>query len=433
MYRDHKYKIEDLKSLSTQIDLKEYLKELGFLDKVQSVIVFQPEYIKKLDSIVQSTPLDTLKAYFKFHLVSDYSPYLSTELNNNNFKFFGDILSGTTEQKPRWNRGMQFVEDSIGESLGQVYVSKHFSPEKKQHMEQMVQNIIKAYKASFEKADWLSPSTKLEALKKLSTFKVNIGYPNKWKDYSGLDIKPNDLVGNVIRINQFNFKNDLNKLGKPVDHEEWPYNPQYVGAAYRPLLNDITFPAAILQPPFFDMKADDAVNYGAIGAVIGHEIGHGFDDQGSTFDDQGNLRNWWTEEDRKKFKEKAQVLVQQYGAYEPVKGIHVNGELTLGENIGDNSGLAIAYKAYQFSLNGQKAPVIDHFTGDQRFYIGWAQVWRGKETEAKLLQRLKSDVHSPIQIRGNQPLKNQPAFYDAFGIKEGDKMYLTPEKRYSLW
>ena len=429
----HKYKIDDLKSLSTHIDLKKYLQELGYTDKVQNVIVLQPSYVKNLDAIFQSTSLDIWKAYFKFHLINDYSPYLSSKFVENHFEFNSHILNGIKEQKPRWKKGMLFVEENIGESLGQAYVNKHFSPEKKQRMEQMVQNLIMSYKERFENSDWLSESTKKEALKKLSTFRVNIGYPNKWKDYSSLVIQKNELVGNIIRIHQFDFQNDLNKLGNPVDREEWEYTPQTVGAMYRPTMNDITFPAAILQPPFSDMNADDAINYGAIGAVIGHEIGHGFDDQGSTFDDQGNLRNWWTDEDRKKFKEKTQVLVQQYAAYEPVKGIHVNGELTLGENIGDNSGLAIAYKAYKLSLNGQKAPIIDNFTGDQRFYMGWAQVWRSKETEAKLIEGLKNDVHSPDQIRGKQPLKNQTPFYDAFGIKEGDGMFLAPEKRYSLW
>ena len=262
---------------------------------------------------------------------------------------------------------------------------------------------------------------------------VKIGYPNKWRDYSALDIKPNDLIGNVLRSQEFEHQYQLSKLGKPVDRDAWGMTPQTVNAYYNASLNEIVFPAAILQPPFFDMDADDAVNYGGIGAVIGHEISHGFDDQGSEFDEKGNMKNWWTDEDRKKFKEKTQILVQQYGVYEPVKGYHVNGELTLGENIADNSGLAIAYKAYQLSLNGQPAPVMEGLTGEQRFYTGWAQVWRSKITDALQIEYIKRDTHSPDAVRGNATLRNQAPFYDAFKLKEGDKMYLPTEKRVTIW
>ena len=300
-------------------------------------------------------------------------------------------------------------------------------------MEALVQNLLKAYAQSVDQLDWMSPTTKLEAKKKLSTFMVKIGYPNKWRDYSALDIKPNDLIGNVLRSQEFEHQYQLSKLGKPVDRDAWGMTPQTVNAYYNASLNEIVFPAAILQPPFFDMDADDAVNYGGIGAVIGHEISHGFDDQGSEFDEKGNMKNWWTDEDRKKFKEKTQILVQQYGVYEPVKGYHVNGELTLGENIADNSGLAIAYKAYQLSLNGQPAPVMEGLTGEQRFYTGWAQVWRSKITDALQIEYIKRDTHSPDAVRGNATLRNQAPFYDAFKLKEGDKMYLPTEKRVTIW
>ena len=279
----------------------------------------------------------------------------------------------------------------------------------------------------------MSSTTKVKAQKKLSSFAVKIGYPNKWRDYSDLEIKNNDLVGNVIRSREFEHQYDLNKLGKPVDRDKWGMYPQMVNAYYNPSLNEIVFPAAILQPPFFDMNADDATNYGAIGAIIGHEISHGFDDQGSEFDDAGNMQNWWTDEDRKKFKEKTAVLVQQYSAYEPVKGYHVDGELTLGENIADNSGLAVAYKAYQLSLNGKPAPVLDGFTGEQRFYLGWAQAYREKIQDAQQIVYLKSDPHSPDKVRGNATLLNQTPFYDAFKIKQGDRMYLPEDKRVTIW
>lgn len=427
------YKTQDLAKLSPKIDWQTYLEKQELSDKIKTIQVIQPSYFKGLSPIVDNTSLEVWKAYFKFHLVSDFSSLLSQAFVDNSFDFYSKQLREIKEQKPRWKRGVQLVEGTLGESLGQIYVKKYFSAEKKQRMEVLVQNLMKAYSQSIDKLDWMSPTTKVQAQKKLASFAVKIGYPNKWRDYSALEIKNNDLIGNVIRSREFEHQYALNKLGKPVDRDEWGMTPQTINAYYNASLNEIVFPAAILQPPFFDMDADDAVNYGAIGAIIGHEISHGFDDQGSQFDELGNMKNWWTAEDHRKFKEKTNTLVAQYNAYEPIKGYHVNGELTLGENIADNSGLAIAYKAYQLSLNGKTAPVLDNLTGEQRFYIGWAQAWRSKITDAMQVEFLKRDPHSPDKVRGNATLLNQAPFYDAFHIQQGDKMYLPANKRVNIW
>lgn len=427
------YKTQDLAKLSPKIDWQAYLEKQELSDKIKTIQVIQPSYFKGLSPIVDNTSLEVWKAYFKFHLVSDFSSLLSQAFVDNSFDFYSKQLREIKEQKPRWKRGVQLVEGTLGESLGQIYVKKYFSAEKKQRMEVLVQNLMKAYSQSIDKLDWMSPTTKVQAQKKLASFAVKIGYPNKWRDYSALEIKNNDLIGNVIRSREFEHQYALNKLGKPVDRDEWGMTPQTINAYYNASLNEIVFPAAILQPPFFDMDADDAVNYGAIGAIIGHEISHGFDDQGSQFDELGNMKNWWTAEDHRKFKEKTNTLVAQYNAYEPIKGYHVNGELTLGENIADNSGLAIAYKAYQLSLNGKAAPVLDNLTGEQRFYIGWAQAWRSKITDAMQVEFLKRDPHSPDKVRGNATLLNQAPFYDAFHIQQGDKMYLPANKRVTIW
>jgi len=427
------YKTQDLAKLSPKIDWQTYLEKQELSDKIKTIQVIQPSYFKGLSPIVDNTSLGVWKAYFKFHLVSDFSSLLSQAFVDNSFDFYSKQLREIKEQKPRWKRGVQLVEGTLGESLGQIYVKKYFSAEKKQRMEVLVQNLMKAYSQSIDKLDWMSPTTKVQAQKKLASFAVKIGYPNKWRDYSALEIKNNDLIGNVIRSREFEHQYALNKLGKPVDRDEWGMTPQTINAYYNASLNEIVFPAAILQPPFFDMDADDAVNYGAIGAIIGHEISHGFDDQGSQFDELGNMKNWWTAEDHRKFKEKTNTLVAQYNAYEPIKGYHVNGELTLGENIADNSGLAIAYKAYQLSLNGKAAPVLDNLTGEQRFYIGWAQAWRSKITDAMQVEFLKRDPHSPDKVRGNATLLNQAPFYDAFHIQQGDKMYLPANKRVTIW
>ena len=300
-------------------------------------------------------------------------------------------------------------------------------------MDTIVNNLKIAYQQSIESLNWMGPQTKVAALNKLNAMKLKIGYPTKWRDYTKLEIKSDDLVGNLIRAAEFEYNRNINKLGKPVDRDEWFMTPQTVNAYYNPELNEITFPAAILQPPFFNVKADDAVNYGGIGAVIGHEISHAFDDQGSQYDESGNLHNWWTKKDRDMFNAKTAKLIEQYNAYSPLAGYHINGELTLGENIADNSGLAIAYKAYELSLNHSRATVIDNLTGEQRFYLGWAQVWRAKVRPEQIIKRIKVDPHSPAEFRCNGALSNQAGFYDTFKLKPGDKMYLEPEKRVTIW
>ena len=349
------------------------------------------------------------------------------------FAFSGTVLSGIPTNLPRWKRGVHVVEGSLGEQVGQLYVAKFFPPANKARMEKLVGNLLEAYRQDIDTLDWMTAPTKQEAKAKLAKFTPKIGYPKKWRDYSKLEIKAGDLVGNLQRASVFETNYQINKLGKPIDRDEWGMTPQTVNAYYNPELNEIVFPAAILQPPFFDAAADDAVNYGAIGAVIGHEISHGFDDQGAQYDGDGNLRQWFTPDDLTNFKAKTHKLVTQYNAYAPVPGYNVNGELTLGENIADNSGLAIAYKAYELSLGGQPSPLIDGMTGEQRLYMGWAQVWRGKAREAEMIKRVKTDPHSPAQFRGNGALFNQPGFYAAFSIQPSDKMYTPPDQRVILW
>jgi len=429
----NKFEVARLGELAPGYDLKAALGAAGIGNKVDYVIVGQPSYLSGFDQILANTDIETVKAYFQWQLLREYAPYLSQAFVDENFDFYGRTLTGVNENRPRWKIGVATVEGALGEALGREYVAQHFPPERKARMEELVKNVLAAFKQSIDTLDWMSPETKKEAQAKLATFNPKIGYPDKWRDYSKLAIKPDDLVGNVMRAATFAYNRNINKLGKPIDREEWGMTPQTVNAYYNSRMNEIVFPAAILQPPFFNAEADDAVNYGGIGAVIGHEIGHGFDDKGSQSDGQGNLRNWWTEADQARFKAKTDALVKQYDAFSPLEGYNVNGALTLGENIGDNSGLAIAYKAYKISLHGQQAPVIDGLTGDQRFFMGWGQVWRSKMREAQQIVQVKTDPHSPGQFRANGTLRNQPAFYEAFGVKEGDKMYLKPEERVTIW
>jgi putative endopeptidase len=429
----NKVELAKLAEVAPGWDWGTYLKDTGIQGKVSYVIVGQPTYLKGFSDIVAKTPIETWKAYLQAHLIESYANYLNKAVLDEHFAFYGTTLSGVKEMEPRWKRGVGAVEGAMGESLGKLYVAKYFPAERKARMEQLVHNLLTAMKQDITTLDWMSPETKKAAAEKLAKFTVKIGYPNKWKDYSSLVVKKDDLVGNAIRARAVAYDRELNKLGHPIDRSEWGMTPQTINAYYNPEMNEIVFPAAILQPPFFDAKADDAVNYGGIGAVIGHEISHGFDDQGSQYDGEGNLRNWWTDADHKNFEAKTKMLIEQYNAFEPVKGYHVNGALTLGENIGDNSGLAIAYKAYKLSLNGKKAPVINGMTGDQRFYMGWAQVWRTKMREQTAIVRVKVDPHSPGQFRANGTVRNQPGYYEAFGVKSGDKMYLEPKDRVIIW
>jgi predicted metalloendopeptidase len=429
----NKVDLAKMAEVAPGFDWKSYLDSAGISSKASYVVVSQPSYLKGFAELSNKTSLETWKVYLQEHLISAYANFLSKPFVDERFAFYSTTLAGVKEMQPRWKRAVGAVEGALGESVGKLYVEKHFPAERKARMEVLVKNLLAAFKQSIDTLDWMSPATKKEAQAKLAKITTKIGYPNRWKDYSGLVVSRDDLVGNVMRSRVLESNRELNKLGKPIDREEWGMTPQTINAYYNPEKNEIVFPASILQPPFFDANADDAVNYGAIGGAIGHEISHGFDDQGSQYDGDGNLRDWWTPADHKAFAAKTKVLVAQYGAYSPVPNYNVNGELTLGENIGDNSGVAVAYKAYKLSLKGKKAPVIDNLTGDQRFFMGFGQVWRQKMREQQQIVLLKADPHSPGQFRANGTMMNQPAFYDAFNVKPGDKMYLAPKDRVIIW
>ena len=429
----NKVELTQLATLAPGVDWKRWLADSGVESRVDYVIVAQPSYLTGFAKLLTDTPLPVWKAYFKWQLVNDAALYLPRAYVDEQFAFQDTVLRGTPENRPRWKRAVEFVDASIGEALGKLYVARHFPPENKARMEALVGNLLAAYRQSIDALDWMSLETKTEAKAKLAKFTPKIGYPTQWRDYTNLTVTRDDLVGNWMRAQEFEYRRNIAKLGKPIDRNEWGMRPQTVNAYYSREKNEIVFPAAILQPPFFNVAADDAVNYGGIGAVIGHEISHGFDDGGSRFDGDGNLHQWFTADDLKRFRDKTQALVAQYDKYEPVSGFHVNGALTLGENVADNSGLAIAYRAYKISLAGKSAPVIDGMTGEQRLYYGWAQVWRGKSRVPETIRLIKVDPHAPQQVRGLATLRNQPGFYEAFGVKEGDRMYLPPEQRITLW
>ena len=430
----NKREIAKLNEMTPGFDMQAYLKDAG-VKHIDAVVVGQPSYLEGMAKTLKSTDLDTIKAYLKFQTISEFAPYLSEEITAENFDFFGKTLRGVQENRPRWKRAVALVEGSLGEVLGRIYVERHFPPQAKARMEELVEMLVKAYEASIKELDWMGEETKTQALDKLSKFTVKIGYPNKWKDYSALSVKADDLLGNVMRSRKVEHAREVGKLGQPVDRDEWHMTPQTVNAYYNPPANEIVFPAAILQPPFFNMEAEDAVNYGGIGSVIGHEIGHGFDDQGSKYDGNGVLRNWWTDEDRENFMDRTRSLNGQYNLFCPLGEDQpcVNGELTIGENIGDLGGLSIALKAYEMSLDGEPAPVLDGFTGEQRVFLGWAQVWRRLYRDEELLNRLKTDPHSPSEYRTNGIVRNIPAWYDAFDVTEDDDLYLPPDQRVKIW
>jgi predicted metalloendopeptidase len=422
---------KDLETLAPGLDWTRFMAATGA--PVDQMMVSQPSFLAALGKLVQTVSVPDWKTYFRYKLVDNYAPFLSKDFDDLNFDFHSHTLNGIKEQKPRWKRGVGVLNGSLGEAVGKVYVTRYFTPEAKERIRTLVQNLLHTYDSSIDELDWMGPETRKQAKLKLAAIAVKLGYPDKWRDYSTLEVRSDDLVGNIVRSSRFEHQRYVNKLGKPVDRTEWLMNPQTVNAYYNPVMNEIVFPAAILQPPFFDPQADDAVNYGGIGAVIGHEISHGFDDQGSQFDAQGNLRNWWTPEDAAKFKERTTALVAQFNAYSVLDNQHVNGALTLGENIADLSGLAISYKAYQLSLKGKKAPVIDGYTGEQRFFLGWGTIWRNKYRDDRLRQLLTIDPHSPTEFRGDGPPSNIKAFYDAFDVKPGDKMYRAPADRVKIW
>ena len=412
--------------------METFLAETG-LDSQDKYIVRQPSYVEGLNKLLEEVPLSVWKNYYTFKVIDSYSVDLTEELEKRHFDFHATALSGVAEQKPLWRRGVEGCNQVLGEVLGKLYVDKHFPPEAKKRMDELVENLKVAFAKRIVELDWMGPGTKKAAHEKLSKFTTKIGYPDEWKDYSKLTIKADDLVGNYMRAAEFEFQREINKLGKPIDRNEWFMTPQTINAYYNPTMNEIVFPAAILQPPFFNLEADDAVNYGGIGGVIGHELSHGFDDSGSRFDGDGNLRNWWSEEDRTEFEKRADKLVEQYDGYAPFPGLHVKGRFTLGENIGDLGGMAVAYEAYKLSLDGEEAPMIDGLTGDQRFFYGWAQIWRRLYRDEELRRRLDVDSHSPSMYRCNGILSNMDEFYKAFEIKPGSKMYIAPENRVRIW
>jgi len=415
------------------IDWNGYFTEAGLTSPLPMLVVRQPDYLQGLSGLIESTPLATWSAYFRYRVLSSRAPYLSRAFVEEDFAFNQGVLHGTQQAPDRWKRGTQLVDRLIGEASGKLYVEKYFPPATKARIDELVRNLLKAYAASIDQLPWMSAATKVEAQAKLRKINVKIGYPEHWRDYSALKILPDDLLGNVRRAQEFERNRRLSQLGGPVDRTEWTMTAPTVNAYYNPSVNEIVFPAGILQRPAFDPDADDAFNYGSAGATIGHEISHGFDDQGSQYDSDGNLRDWWTPEDHAKFKAKTEQLIKEYDAFEPVPGFHVNGALTLGENIADIAGIEIAYKAYLASLNGRAPPIIDGMTAEQRFYIGFAQSWLGKERDESTIAQLKSDPHSPEKYRTNGVVVHMPSFYSAFSVAPGDKMYLAPEQRVTLW
>ncbi|HEU4643248.1 MAG TPA: M13 family metallopeptidase [Gemmatimonadaceae bacterium] len=428
----NKMTVAELASLTPSYDWRRYLAAAG-LSKASEVIVRQPDYVKALDPIFASTPVATWREYLTFRVLDGFADQLPAQFVQAHFDFRGHTLSGQEVLAPRWKRAVDGTNSTLGEAAGTLYIARYFKPEAKARMDALVKNLIHAYEVGIDSLEWMSPETKAQAKEKLAHFKVKIGAPDKPRDYSALRIRRDDLFGNELRSREFEYADMAGRLGKPVDKGRWGMTAPTVNAQYNASFNDITFPAGILQPPFFNVNADDAVNYGAIGAVIGHEIGHGFDDQGRKSDGEGNLRDWWTAADARAYEARTAKLGAQYDAINPIDDLHINGKLTMGENIGDLSGLAQAYRAYHIALGGTEAPVIDGLTGDQRFFIGYAQIWRGKMRDDALRQQLLTNPHSPGQYRAFVPLVNNDAFEKTFGVQPGDKMYLAPEDRVKIW
>src|SRR6202011_2831238 len=399
----------------------------------QELVLAEYSAIHDLAELFHHTPVRTLQAFLTFHYLSSHAPYLPKRFDEARFAFYGQTMRGQPQQRERWKRGVDAVDDAVGESVGRLYVAKYFPPESKAQMQELVADLRAALSARIDALDWMTPETKTRAHEKLAMFTPKIGYPDKWKDYSALVIRHDDLLGNVRRANEWQWNYQLARLDKPVDRAEWQMTPQEINAYYNPSNNEIVFPAAILQPPFFDPNADAAVNFGAIGAVIGHEIGHGFDDQGRKFGPDGSMKDWWTARDAEVFTTRTARLIKEFSGFEALPGLKVNGANTIGENIGDLGGLNMAHEAYVISLKGQPAPVIDGLTGDQRFFLAYAQVWRSKYREGALREQVMSDVHSPDTFRVNGPLPNIDAWYTAFDVQRGDKLYIKPEERVRIW
>jgi len=409
---------------------------LGVADNVfTEVVVREPSFVEGARAILESSDLESLADWLRWKVIHGLAPYLSADFVDENFAFYGTTLSGTPQLRDRWKRGVGFVEGGLGEAVGKLYVERHFPPAAKTQMDLLIANLIEAYRQSISNLDWMSDETKTRALEKLDKFTPKIGYPARWRDYSSVQVTVDDLVGNMFTIARFEFARELGKIGKPLDRDEWFMLPQTVNAYYNPGFNEIVFPAAILQYPFFVAERDAAANYGAIGAVIGHELGHGFDDQGSEFDGDGRLSNWWSDVDRERFTERTKALIDQYNALEPraLPGHTVNGELTIGENIGDLGGLSIAWKSYLLALNGDEPPVVDGMTGAERFFLSWAQAWRQSARDEEALRLLAIDPHSPPEFRCNQIVRNLDVFHETFGVTSADPMWLDPAERVTIW
>ena len=431
------YALEDLSNLAPSINWASYFETMG-ITGVDTFIVMQPEFIKKMEEILNENNVALWKNYLSFRAMSKYSGYLNNEMVQASFNFYGTELRGTTEMRARWKRVLSSTNGAVGEAIGKLYVDAVFPPEAKETAKEMVDNILAAMKVRIQNVEWMTPETKIKAQEKLASFTVKIGYPDKWKDYSSLNVvtvaNGGSYAANSMAASNWNFKDEVLKLHDAVDKTEWGMTPQTVNAYYNPLANEIVFPAAILQPPFFDFNADAPVNYGGIGAVIGHEISHGFDDQGAQFDAEGNMVNWWTEKDKEQFEERGQKLIAQFDAFEPLPGLHVNGELTLGENIGDLGGVNLAWDALQayFAANGKTA-TIDGLSPEQRFFMSWGTIWRTKYRDEALRSQINTNPHSPGMYRANAPLRNLDAFYQVFEISENDSMYIAPADRVAIW
>jgi putative endopeptidase len=428
--------LSEFKENAPGFDWSAWIKAIGATDhQLEELVVRQPSFVSEAAKLWQERPIEQWQAWMSIRTASACASYMNDEIVEESFDFYGRTLSGTPQLRERWKRGISVVEGALPDAIGKIYVDRHFPPASKHHMVKLVDNLLEAYRQSISVLDWMSPATRERALQKLDKFTAKIGYPEKWKDYSSLEIRADDLLGNVRRTGEWATDYELAKLGKEVDRGEWFMPPQMVNAYYNPQMNEIVFPAAILQPPFFDAEADDAANYGGIGAVIGHEIGHGFDDQGSRYDGDGNLTDWWEPTDREEFERRAHQLIEQFNELSP-RGLpdnKVNGALTVGENIGDLGGLTIALKAYAISLNGQGAPVIEGLTGAQRVLFGWAQVWRAVTRDAEALRRLAIDPHSPPDLRCNAIVTNLDAFHDEFDVDESDALFTPTDKRVRIW
>lgn len=435
--RYNKYTLESLNESIPNLNWSGFFADCGVGDLTE-VNVNTPSFFEALQSIVAETPLETWKQYLRYRMINAYAMALSKAFVDADFALYGKELRGIEEIKPRWKRAVDAIAGTrgmgaLGEAIGRIYVQEHYPPEAGRRMDELVSNLMTAFDRSIDQLEWMTPATKQRAHEKLSKITTKIGHTRKWRDYSKLEVKADDLLGNLLRSAKVEHQRSINKLGGPVDKEEWFMTPQTVNAYYNPSMNEIVFPAAILQPPYFDLAADDAANYGGIGAIIGHEISHAFDDQGSKYDGDGNLKNWWTDADRAAFTKLTEELVGQYDAYSPLKEQNVNGRLTLGENIADLSGMSVAFTAYQISLDGQESPVIDGWTGPQRFFLSWSQSWRRRYKDAEMLRRLTTDPHSPPAYRSNGPVVNFSPFYEAFNVQPSDGMFKPKAERIRIW